>query len=602
MAGDVLDLTEALVPDQLGFVIANTYRLWDLGREQAKAGWLETRKYVFATDTTTTTNSKLPWSNKTTRPKLTQIRDNLFANYMATLFPKRKWIKWEGNTKDDETIAKRLAIEAYMNHVVSQPRFKETIAQLVLDYIDYGNAFASPEWVDETTSTDKGETVGYVGPVARRFSPNDHVFNPIASSYSSSPKIFRTLHTLGEVKEIIEREHTKPEEKEEAEALFQYLRKFRSAVHEHQGDVLEFDEQYQVDGFTSYQHYLESDSVELLTFVGDLYDVEADDYLRNHIIIVADRHKIIAKKPNPSIFGTPQHYHVGWRIRQDNLWAMGPLDNLVGMQYRIDHLENIKADMFDLHMAPPLKIVGYVEEFTWAPEERINVGDDGDVIPIPPDSTALQTNFEITNLENSMEAMAGAPKEALGIRSPGEKTAFEVQRLESAASRIFQSKIAQFSELVQRLLNGMLELARRNMSETSIRVLSSDDKITTFLKLDKDDIAGVGTLRPLAVQHFAERAALVQNLDGFWQSGAGQDPEIKQHMSSIKFALLYEDVLELEDFDIVSPYIRLHEQGEAQKLLGSISEGVEMEGETPSGLVEDDVDPELEAEGDLPNV
>lgn len=40
--------------------------------------------------------------------------------------------------------------------------------------------------------------------------------------------------------------------------------------------------------------------------------------------------------------------HAGWRYRPDNLWAMGPLDNIVGMQYRIDHLENLKADAMDL--------------------------------------------------------------------------------------------------------------------------------------------------------------------------------------------------------------------------------------------------------------
>ena len=46
----------------------------------------------------------------------------------------------------------------------------------------------------------------------------------------------------------------------------------------------------------------------------------------------------------------------GWRPRPDNLYAMGPLDNLVGMQYRIDHLENLKSDVFDQIAYPILKI------------------------------------------------------------------------------------------------------------------------------------------------------------------------------------------------------------------------------------------------------
>src|SRR6185503_20996216 len=95
--------------------------------------------------------------------------------------------------------------------------------------------------------------------------------------------------------------------------------------------------------------------------------VEANEYYRNHIITVVDRHKILNLKPSPSFFGRPPIYHAGWRIRQDNLWAMGPLDNLVGMQYRIDHLENLKADLFDLTAFPPLKVTGYVEDFEWRP-------------------------------------------------------------------------------------------------------------------------------------------------------------------------------------------------------------------------------------------
>ena len=55
----------------------------------------ELQGYLYATDTTKTSNSKLPWSNKTTLPKLTQIMENLVANYEATLFPNQDWLKWE---------------------------------------------------------------------------------------------------------------------------------------------------------------------------------------------------------------------------------------------------------------------------------------------------------------------------------------------------------------------------------------------------------------------------------------------------------------------------------------------------------------------------
>jgi len=54
----------------------------------------------------------------------------------------------------------------------------------------------------------------------------------------------------------------------------------------------------------------------------------------------------------------------------------------------------------------------------------------------------------------------------MGFRSPGEKTKYEVQRLENASARIFQNKINQFEEqIVEPLLNAMLELARRNLAD-----------------------------------------------------------------------------------------------------------------------------------------
>ncbi|WP_038356641.1 hypothetical protein, partial [Vibrio cholerae] len=105
----------------------------------------ELRNYVFATDTTTTTNSTLPWKNKTTLPKLCQIRDNLHSNYISALFPNERWLKWEGKTLKDE--AKRDAIQQYMDNKVKESDFRVIMSQLLLDYIDYGNCFATVEYV-----------------------------------------------------------------------------------------------------------------------------------------------------------------------------------------------------------------------------------------------------------------------------------------------------------------------------------------------------------------------------------------------------------------------------------------------------------------------
>lgn len=586
-AGNILDLQDFIIPDQLGYRVAQLYQEWEIGRQHKIEDWKELRKYIYATDTTTTSNSTLPWKNTTTVPKLTQIRDNLYANYMATMFPNPRWLEWQGANQDEDTLEKEQAIKAYMSYVIDQPGFKDTVSKLVLDYIDYGNCFAIPDWTDETT--DDGTTIrhGYVGPVLRRISPLDIVFNPVAESIQKAPKIIRSIVSLGEVKELLERMSTNDDE-ESAKKLFDYLKEIRYKVRSYTGDLTTQDEFLRVDGFTSFRQYLESDYCEILTFYGDIYYRETDTFLKNQIIQVVDRHKIIRQEVNPSYFGYTPIYHIGWRPRQDNLWAMGPLDNLVGMQYRLDHIENLKADLFDLVTYPPLKIKGYVEDFVWGPFEKIIVGDEGDVTLLTPDTNPLNANFEIKQLEQKMEEMAGAPKEAMGFRTPGEKTKYEVQRLENGAGRMFTSKISQFEEhLLEPSLNALLELGRRKMSNTVVRVLNDEFKIAKFLELSPEDIAGSGRIRPMAARHFVEQAERIQNLTTFYQSGIGADESVRMHISSIGLARLFEELLEIGQFKLVQPFVRLSEQAEAQQMAAQAEEDNLVAMQTASGMGDD---------------
>jgi hypothetical protein len=424
----------------------------------------------------------------------------------------------------------------------------------------------------------------------RRINPIDLVFNPIAPTFEESPKIVRTLVSLGEVKKFLNKEARDPDELDTYQEIYTYLKDIRSAVGTATStELVTKDEFFEKAGFTDFRSYLMSNYVELLTFYGDLYDPETDELLENYVITIADRHKVLTKKPNPSFFGNAPIYHSGWRVRQDNLWAMGPLDNLVGMQYRIDHLENLKADVFDLIAFPPLKVKGYVEDFKWGPFEQIVVGDDGDVTVMSPAVQALNADTQIEILENKMEEMAGAPKEAMGFRTPGEKTMYEVQRLENAAARIFQNKVAQFEQtMVEPILNASLEMARRKMSSQIIRVFDNEYEVVKFQELTKNDVTGNGRIRPVAAQHFAERANQIQNITNFFQTLVQADPDIKLHWSSIKLAQLTEDLMDLDSRDLVEPFIRLAEQADAQRILAAHQEQLAMEGQVRPGIAPED--------------
>lgn len=546
MTGKVLELESILEPDRLACRISDKWLEWNMMRQLKLNDWEEIRRYVFATDTTQTSNSSLPWKNKTTVPKLCQIADNLYANYTATLFPQRKWLIWEANERDANQVNKRDAIINYMAWAITQPSFKEEMDKVILDYIHYGNCFVTVDWADERVQTNEITQTGYIGPVVRRISPLDQVMNPTAESYKSSPKVIKSIVSMGEIKDQLEK-LSNDENREAYEELWSYMKKIRHTAMQFEGELQQRDALYTMDGFTSFREYLGSDCVEVLTFYGDLYDPDTDTFLKNHVIQVVDRHRLITKQPNPSFFGYPPIFHSPWRRKQDNLWGMGPLDNLVGLQYRMDHLENLKADVMDLTTFPVQKVRGFVEDFTWQPGEKIFVGEEGDVEIMSPDVNALQVNFEIQNIERQMEEYAGAPREAMGFRTPGEKTMYEVQRLENAAGRVFQAKIAQFEEqIVEPILNAMLELARRNMTTQSIRIIDDELSIVTFATLTPQDLTGVGRLKPVAARNFAEKAERIQNITNFWTSGIGQDQMVQQHFSSIKIAEMVEDLLDLE--------------------------------------------------------
>lgn len=593
MAGKTLDIENLLTVDQLGHKIANMYQEWETFRQPMKDRLKELRQYVYATDTTMTSNSKLPWSNKTTVPKLTQIRDNLYANYLATMFPKRKSIFWEGDTAEDELAIKRQAIESYMSWATDRPEFYAEVGKMIIDYIETGNVFAMPTWCDDRYEAEGGVEKGsFVGPRLRRIDPMSIVFNPTAPSFAESPKIVQSIMSKGEAYQLIEKLTAEAGEKEKAQELISYMQMVRERMYEDSATNLHYqDDIYNIAGFGDYRQYLQSDYAEILTFYGDIYDDNTGKFMKNQVVHVVDRHKIITQTDHPSVLGYAPIFHVGWRVRPGNLWAMGPLENLVGMQYRLDHLENMKADIVDLTAYPVVKVRGFVEDFEWAPMEKIVVGDDGDVEMLAPSSQALMLDTQIERLATMMEEMAGSPREAMGFRTPGEKTKYEVQVLNNSSSRIFQNKTAQFErDLLEPSLNAMLEMARRNLTDTTIRVLDDEDSVAMFLELTPADITGNGRVRPVAARNFAEQSNMVQNLNAFFGSAIGQDPDVKAHFSSIKLAKMFENLLDIEHFGVVGENIRIAEQADAQRMANAAQEQVQSEIMTPSGLEEDDAD------------
>ena len=579
MAGKIAQIKEILTKETLAKQLSALYDNWWTQRSEKEKDWREIRNYLFATDTTKTTNSKLPWKNKTTLPKLTQIRDNLHANYMDALFPNDNWMKWEGHNLEDSTHQKRRAIESYLNTKIRESGFRETISQCLFDYIDYGNCFAEINYIDEKHKDPitEEEVITYRGPKAFRISPFDIVFNPTAISFADSPKFTRYLKSIGELKKDAKYNlNLKYNKKAIAKAI-----DVRKNITGFRMEDINKADPMRIEGFGSLIEYYQSGIVEILEFEGDIYDQVNEKLLERRIITIIDRSYVVRNIENPSWLGKDTKQMVAWRDRGDNLYGMGPLDNLVGLQYRVDHLENLKADALDLTIHPPIKIKGDVEPFEWGPESTIHIPEDGDVEALPPNQAAFQVNNEIGQILMLMEEMAGAPKEAMGIRTPGEKTAFEVQQLQNAAGRIFQHKVNKFEiEFLEPLLNNMLEIAKRNIDIAEVsRVLDNELGVVDFLSITKDDITARGRLRPIGARHYAARAQLIQNMLGLFNSPMGQ--LIAPHISAKRLAKMVEEYMGFEQYEFIKDNAAIFEQAETQKLVGQMQQNMEASQQIP---------------------
>lgn len=165
-----------------------------------------------------------------------------------------------------------------------------------------------------------------------------------------------------------------------------------------------------------------------------------------------------------------------------------------------------------------------------------------------------------------MEQFALSPREALGFRTPGEKTLGEVNQLSNAAARSFQHKVNIFQEFVEAAVNAELEVAVRNLDGVDVVEVTDDDfGAVEFRSITKSDITSRGRLIPIGARHFARNTQLVQNLQSL-QQGPLSDPEVAQHFSSVGLANMYQELMDLETGNkLVQPYIRVEERLESQR-------------------------------------
>lgn len=577
MAGETFDINynietknkEATERQIMSFVSA-TYTSWKAAKSQYEGQLLELRNNVFATGTETTASGNLPFSNNIVVPKITQIRDVLHAKYMESLFGISPWFRWTSEDKSSSTAKKANMISSYINVKMEQQKAITVLSQLVRDWIDNGNCYARLIWVNESYTLPSGQVMGYVGPRIYRISHWDIVYNPLSSDFSKTPKIIRTLKSIGELRKMA----LDSPEFGITNEMIDNLDKKNIGLYGSNAGVGLPDTQKSIgmaaDGFSGYMFYQNFRFVEILEFVGDMYI--NDELLQNHRTVILNRQYVCENKPIDTWVRTDYIYHAAWRTRPDNLIGMGPLDNILGMQYQLNKVTNLKADLLDQYSNPALLTRGEVEVEgpIGMPGQRFTADADADVSYLRPDAGVLQLNTESAQTMALMEAMAIVPPESFGFRQPGEKTLGEVTLMNQGAQNAYNIKVKEFElYFLEPLLNDFLEMSRRNLNGTEL-VKMNDGSFNTvdFLTITKEDLQAVGKLEAVGSRYAINNLQTLQAINQLSQNPAILNM-ISPHISRLRMAEVISDLLGLDAYNIVMKDEGIAEDIESQELMAA---------------------------------
>lgn len=556
-------------PDGLADAIAMKYVTWESSKEKWYRNVRETLEYLYATSTRDIYNQTREFDNSTHLPKLTQIRDMLVTYYIDAMFSLPDFVDWEAYDEATVNLEKKNTLKNVMRQMLADSGFKTTIRQIVEDYVDYGDCFATVVPVNEALSNANGSiTPIYNGPKVVRIDPMSIVFDPFASSFSKSPKIIRTTMTIGELLASVD---SLPDDasvyKEAVRRAVDKRNEVRTKLANGNKELIE-DDICNIAGLGSWSAYYDSDIVELLTFYGDLYDIDKNELYKNARIIVMDRCYVLLNEPIKDYGYGCNIFKAGWRDRKNNLWSMSPLDNIKGMQFMIDFLENKRADIFNFISNPVFVTQGDAEmpEYMY-PGCQIGLDNDASIQMLRPDATALQADLYIDRYLTLMEEMAGTPREAMGFRTPGEKTAFEVSQLNTASSRLFNDKTRKFEEeMLEPLLTLMMRVFLSDPNKvTKIRTVN-EMGVVLFQDVNVKDLAGPGRFVATGSSTYTEKARIAQTLMQLGNTAYMNDPLVANWFDpkTIASAITYSTGLDKFN-NILKPNARVDAELEYRK-------------------------------------
>lgn len=533
-------------------------------RETQRQRDKEVIEYLHASSIKDTTNYKDHnlKGHTTNIPMLYKHKEVLVAMYMDMWFPNSNYMKWEQDrSMDEEQVKKGRTTAAYIQKKLKYVPNAKAMRQLAEDFVTYGRIAALTDFERVMKPNNVGGmTAVYEGPIIHRLHPDSYVFDVTAADIRKTPKIIRHVYSMAEIVRMHE-DGSKIYTKEVVDKMF--MRRSRN----NQGSGWEQANKYAnmaIQGYGDYNAYLQSGHVEILAFLGDLYDNSTNKLLRDQHILVLDRDEVVYRADMNTVTGDNFFYHV-YEGFESTLGGIGPLHKVVGLQYAMNHVQNMKANALDLELQPPLKFQGGDATQPFGAGERFVLDIDEDVNPMNPGTQALQVNAEQGFIMSLYDQVTGVPSELSGIRTAGEKTAFEVDQILSGGQRIPTRKAAEAEQFFwEPLIRSMLEQAQDNMALSDyVKVINDSQGVETFVEVTKDSLVEASSIYPIGARGLAEEARSLREFHTITQN-----PIIAQliqpHTSGKALVRKIEKSLNWEQSGVFRDYVQLAEQAELQ--------------------------------------
>lgn len=582
MSTDIKTLTKMMSPHDedcaLVTELVQDFTNMESGRAKWEAERRELLNYIDATDTRTTTNDKLPFKNSTTINKIAQLHQNISTSYIEHLMPNRDWVGFEAATSDDDTKEKRMAAINYVRGKAEASNIEGVLERLASDYTDSGIAIAHTHHVKEMSVDVEGMAIPhYTGTIVERIDPYDFYYDVTASTLNRARKCIRSLYTIGSLKKEILESTSPLMSLEQFDELIKNRRSIRSTIGDGYSGRRKF-ESLGKQGFGDVLNYINEGLVEVLRFFGDFYDEGTDELLDNYEIVVVDR-KFIGRKESLSTWDDSQNLHASvWEFRKDSLAPMGPLNRIVGLQYKLDKRENFKEDLHDKFTSPTTVKIGDIREkgVKGGPNHEYTVEEGGDVKYLLPPSDVLRGDDQLPTILALMEDLAGAPKESIGQRTPGEKTKFEVQLLDQGQNKLFRRKVKKFErELLSPVLQDYLEQGRHHLDAAdTIKSFDSELGMAEFTNITAQDLNSNGRMIARGATAFAEKANTLQNIIGL-MNGGNVAQILLPHMSRTKLFRAVEELADITKYDLFTFGVGLQDDAKLQRMAAKVEDSTQ---------------------------